>query len=200
MSDELITLDCYKDYKGINSSTKDGRFQNLILQVSALIESYCNRNFIYYSSNNKVEQFDAKTNKVFLNVFPVISVSSVTTSTDGGLTQTTLTENSPTKDGYYVDIENGTVMTQNDNLNFLTSYDTAYRSLEVTYNAGYTVETLPADLKLAVQDLVHYYDSNEKQPTQSLLGATVDNAAPYIANSFPPHIRRILDLYRYSPN
>jgi hypothetical protein len=74
-----------------------------------------------------------------------------------------------------------------------------YRSLEVTYTAGYTNDTFPEDLKLALMDLVTYYEETESKPTKSMLGGTLDNPLPYLANSFPPHIRRILDLYRYSP-
>ena len=48
-------------------------------------------------------------------------------------------------------------------------------------------------------DIVAYIEDNQEKPTQNLLGATIDNPLPYIANSFPPHIRRVLDLYRYSP-
>jgi hypothetical protein len=195
---DLIDLSCYKEYKGITSSTRDGKIQSQITRVSSLIEHYCNRNFTdYFTSPYKTEWHDAKTSVVTLDEFPVVSVIGVSTSIDGGMTQTALTENSASKDGYYVDLQNCMVLTQNG-LNFLSSYDVAYRSLEITYQAGWELGELPGDLELAVLDLVHYYESEEKDPTKSLLGATIDNPQPYTANSFPPHIRRILDLYRYS--
>jgi len=195
---DLISLDYYKSYKGITSTTRDGKLQSLIVQVSALIETYCNRKFVDYSSSPGItEWFDAKTSVVDLTHFPVIAVAGVMTSADGGITQVALTEDSTDYDGFYVDMQNCKIY-QQKGLNFLDSYDIPYRSLEVTYTAGYTEDTIPEDLKLAVQDLVHYYEENEKQPTQSLLGGTIDNPLPYAANSFPPHIRRILDLYRYS--
>ena len=128
--------------------------------------------------------------------FPVISVVSVSTSTDGGLNQTALTENDSTGAGYFVDLDEGAVLTQNQNYNFLDSYSVPYRSLEVTYYAGYT-ET-PEDLKLAVIDLIAYYLEDESQPTKSMLGATIDNPLPYVGVSLPANIRRVLDLYRYS--
>jgi hypothetical protein len=198
---DLLTLSEYKEYKGINSSTNDGKIQALITQVSSLVENYCNRKFIQYSTtqNARVEWFDGMTNKVWLTEFPVISVESVTTSTDGGMTQETLVEGSSSKDGYFVDLEEGTVFTQQTVNMFIDSYDIPYRSLEITYTAGYTEDTLPEDLKLAVLDLVHYYMSDESKPTKSLLGGTIDNPLPANASNFPPHIKRILDLYRYSP-
>jgi hypothetical protein len=199
---DLIDLDCYKEYKNIKSTDRDGKLQSLITQISALVENYCNRKFITYSNAQtaKVEWHDGKTNLVYLNEFPVISVTSVTTSDDGGVTTTTLTEGASDKTGYFVDLEEGTVFTQVSVNNFIDTYDVAYKSLEITYLAGYTVDTLPEDLKLAVQDLVHYYEENENVPSLGLGGATIDNAPPYTANSFPPQIRRVLDLYRYSPN
>ena len=196
---DLITLDCYKENKDINSTNRDGKLQSLITQVSVLIEHYCDRNFTAFSTTPKVEWHDAKNNEVFLKEFPVIDVSLVKTSVDGGVTQVTLVESATSKDGYFVDLEKGRVFTQLVKDKFLDIYDLSYRSLEVTYTAGYTEETLPGDLQLGVIDLVHYYENNENIPTKNLLGASLDNPQPYLANSFPPHIRRILDLYRYSP-
>lgn len=198
---DLIDVGCYKEYKNINSSERDGKIQSHITRVSALVEHYCNRKFIEHSVTQtaKVEWFDGQTNLVRLTEFPVLEVISVTTSPDGGVTQTVLTEGASDKSGYFADLEAGTVFTQQVLNNFIDYYDVSYRSLEITYRAGYTQETLPEDLKLAVLDLVHYYEAGENVPTKSLLGATIDNALPYTANSFPPAIRRILDLYRYSP-
>ena len=197
---DIIDLDCYKDYKDIKSTTRDGKIQALITRVSKLIEHYCNRSFTAYATTPKVEWHDAKTNVIELDEFPVISVSSVKTSVDGGVTQVALTEADSAKGGYFVDIDNGTIFTQVMGTKFLDAYDVPYRSLEVEYTAGFTEDDLPEDLKLAVLDTVHYYETNENVPAQSLMGGTIDNAAPYLANSFPPQIRRVLDLYRYSPS
>ena len=196
---DLIDLDCYKEAKTINSTQRDGKIQTLITQVSALIETYCNRLFTTYSETAKIEWHDGMTNKVYLKAFPIISVISVKTSSDGGVTQTTLTEADSAKTGYFVDLEEGSVFTQQVIDNFIDAYDVSYRSLEVEYTAGYTQDNLPLDLQLAVIDLVHYYEADENVPSKSLLSATIDNAQPYTANSFPPAIRRVLDLYRYSP-
>ena len=197
---DLIQLDEYKEYKQINSATRDGKIQTLITQVSSLIENYCARTFLdYAASPGFTEWFDSDCEIVTLRQFPLIGVNSVSTSIDGGITQTVLTENSTDYDGYYVDLENAQVRTQKTGNKFLSkgSYNTPYRSLEINYYAGYT--SLPQDLRLAVMDLVAYYEDQENKPTQTLLGATIENPLPYAANSFPPHIRRILDLYRYSP-
>lgn len=196
---DLISLDCYKENKIITSTKRDGKIQALITQVSALIENYCNRLFTTYSTTAKIEWHDGRTNKVWLDAFPIITVTSVKISSDGGVTQTTLVEGDSAKAGYFVDLEEGTVFTQNVIDNFINSYDVPYRSLEIEYTAGYTEDNLPEDLKLCTIDLVHYYESGENIPSKSMLGATIDNPLPYTANSFPPAIRRVLDLYRFSP-
>lgn len=193
----MITLNQFKEYRDIKSSEQDGAIQSLIDSVEELVENYCNRSFTKYVSTDKIEYFDAKTNLVELTEFPVISVTHVKTSKDGGLTQTTLTENDPGKGGYLVNLEDGIIHTQKQYVDFLPDYDTPYKSLEVAYRAGYT--TVPKDLQLCALDLVEYYRKGESTPTRNMLGATIDNPLPYIANSFPPHIRRILDLYRFSP-
>lgn len=197
---DLIELNEYKEYKKIASTTRDGKIQSLITQVSALIENYCARKFFDYASSPGItEWFDSNTEIVYLKQFPLIQVNSVYTSTDGGLTQTLLVENDVNGGGYFVDLENGTVRTQKTGTKFKSNsyYTTPYRSLEINYNAGYI--QLPADLKLAIFDTIAYYEDQENKPTQTLMGGTIENPLPYTANSFPPHIRRILDLYRYSP-
>jgi hypothetical protein len=196
---DLINLSCYKENKSIKSTDRDGKIQTLITQVSALVENYCNRLFTTYSDTAKIEWHDGQTNKVYLKEFPIISVTSVKTSVDGGVTQVTLTEADSAKGGYFVDLEEGTVISQQVINNFIDTYDVSYRSLEVEYLAGYTMDNLPADLQLCIIDLVHYYETDENILSKSLAGASIDNPAPYLANSFPPAIRRVLDLYRYSP-
>lgn len=204
----LVTLDDYKETRKINSTTRDARIESLIGSISSLVETYCNRKFgDYYGSGNEyTEWFDAKTNEIDLTGFPVRSVVSVKTSDDGGVTQTTLTEAAGDKDGYFVDLEKGRIYTQKQGRYFLTYYDTPYRSLEVAYTYGYDIaadptendEALPQDLKLVVLDLVEYYLDSEHVPSRTMGTATMENPIPS-TTSFPAHIRRILDLYRYSP-
>jgi hypothetical protein len=198
MATDLIDLDCYKEAKSIKSTDRDGKLQTLITQVSALIENYCNRLFTTYSTTPKVEWHDGKTNNVILKEFPIISVSSVTTSSDGGITTEAVVAADANNVGYFVDTQNCTLL-KSDGTNFIDSYNIPFKSLEVTYLAGYTQDELPLDLQLATIDLVHYYENEENVPSKSLMGGNVDNAQPYSANSFPPAIRRVLDLYRYSP-
>ena len=197
---DLVTLEEYKEFKGVKNTDKDGRRALLISLVSQLITTYCGREFTAYVNADKVEYFDARSTSVYLTEFPVISITHVKTSEDGGLTQTDLTVDSADADGYFVDLENGRIFTQVEGTNFLDYVDHPFRSLEVAYRAGY-VDTfgdpgIPADLKLAVMDTVTYYEDNEKSLNKTLASATLENPEPTLSSDFPPHIKRILDLYR----
>lgn len=192
---ELVTLEEYKQYKDIRNPEHEGRLQVLVVQVSALIENYCNRKFLeYYNSPYRTEWFNGNTNSVTLTEFPVREVFSVMTSSDGGVTQIALVENTD----YFVDLEHDKVITSKSSDKFISDYNTPFRSLEINYQAGYSTTNLPKDLKLAVFDLIEYYNDEQKHPSKSLLGATIDNPLPTISSQFPPHIKRILDLYRLS--
>jgi hypothetical protein len=70
-------------------------------------------------------------------------------------------------------------------------------AVEVVYTAGYT--TCPADLQLAVVDLITYYHKDEHKARQTMQGASIqNNTSSSQANnvSFPDHIKRVLDLYK----
>jgi hypothetical protein len=197
---DLVSLQEYKAYKGITSDTEDDATVLIIEGVSELVRTYCDRSFTGYVTTDKVEHFDARVSEVLLSEVPLLSVTSVTTSIDGGINQVTLTEASANADGYFVYTEQGKIITQVEDQNFLTTVGTPFRSLEVTYKAGFTdgggSARIPEDLKLAVLDMVAYYINGEKTPSRSLSGANVDNVAPLIHNGFPPHIVRVLQLYR----
>ena len=70
-------------------------------------------------------------------------------------------------------------------------------AVEVVYTAGYSA--VPADLKLAVLDLVTYYLKDEHKQRQSIAGASIQNASSSSQRdnvAFPDHIKRVLDLYK----
>ena len=70
------------------------------------------------------------------------------------------------------------------------------RAVKLVYKGGYA--STPADLKLAIFDLITYYLKKEATPKKQIPGmASQDNAsASKLPADFPPHIKRILDLYR----
>lgn len=182
----LITAAEYKAYKGITSTTEDAALANVIPKVSELVKAFCRRTFLDYVDENKVEVFKGGEENFNLKETPLLAVKSVEFSEDYGATYLPLTEFTE----YVVD-------TETDQVNIIPlQYQTYKRvnAFRVTYNAGY--EILPADLKLAVMDLVNYYIRHESAlHTNKNVGAN-SVQIEYVTNTaLPAHIRRILDLY-----
>ena len=70
-------------------------------------------------------------------------------------------------------------------------------AVKVVYKGGYA--TVPADLKLAVIDLVTYYHKDEHKSRQTIAGASIQNQGSTSQRNnvaFPDHIKRVLDLYK----
>lgn len=184
----LITLEEYKEAQGITSPKEDLRTETLIASVSQLVKTYCANSFVDYFSNDKVETFSPRwgTSILQLSECPVISIVSVQE------------RDNPTSDyvvvptsGYYLD-------TQLDNIHRIDGAEINWQqgpgSVIVTYRAGYA--DTPADLKLAVIDLVTYYLKDEYKVRQSIGTANIDNAPSGSGRGFPDHIKRVLDLYK----
>jgi len=69
------------------------------------------------------------------------------------------------------------------------------QSVRVNYRAGYESGEIPFDLKLATLDYVKILHKEEQDRAGfSLAGESVTK--PALAANFPPHIKRVLDLYR----
>jgi hypothetical protein len=70
-------------------------------------------------------------------------------------------------------------------------------AVKITYKAGYA--DCPADLQLAVIDLITYYMKDEHKARQTIAGASIQNSASSSQRNnvaFPDHIKRVLDLYK----
>ncbi len=68
-------------------------------------------------------------------------------------------------------------------------------AVEVTYRAGYEAANVPLDLQVATLDYIKLlYKQDQEKKGFSFEGERGDSFP--LAGNFPPHIRRILDLYR----
>lgn len=186
---DLVTDDDYKQYKGITSSADDGKLDLIIPAVSALVKTYCGRSFLDFYSTDKTEYFSFPTRQgvVFLSEIPIVSITSVKElEEDEGTTYDTLTTSEYKVDTYLDAIyrieEGGSRI----------DFPVGINAVEVKYKAGYAAT--PADLKVAVLDLVEYYLKQEWKPEQNMGQFTIRN--PNAEPTFPEHIRRVLDLYR----
>ena len=189
----LIDIDTYKISEAIVSTKDDSRINTLIASVSQLVKTYCGNSIVDHYSSNKVETFSINwaTNLVQLTETPLVSIVSVEERDDYSSSYTTV----PATE-YFAD----------------TTLDVVYRvstqggkknwpggpaAVKITYKAGYA--DCPADLQLAVIDLVTYYLKNEHKARQTMQGASIQNNTSSSQRdnvAFPDHIKRVLDLYK----
>lgn len=197
---DLITLEEYKLFEGVNSTQYDEKFESLITSVSKLVRTYCGTEFdLYAGSPGITDTFDIQwnTHVVQLRESPIINILSVEERASQSSDYVTLYANGENDQyNWYFDEVSDSILR--------TSYTGAYTdwpkgvgAVRVTYTAGYA--TIPEDLKLGVCDLITYYHKDEWKERQTLGSATREGAGTSgIRNDpgFPDHIRRVLDLYK----
>lgn len=194
MALNLITISEYKTYAGIKSSNYDKEIVGLIPRVSEFVKNYCGRTFVDHVDVDKVEYFNGGTNKLILDETPVISVSSVGYSIDFGQTYTNLVQ--------YKDwiLDDGAIRSLNTNavtslITVNRGFPEVIRGYRVTYRAGY--DDVPADVALAIMDLVTYYRKNDMSIHSTKAPGSNNVQIEYISTtSLPAHIKRVLDMYR----
>ena len=198
---DLVTLQQYKDFAGLQGVQNDARINVLIDNVSQLIKSYCGSTIIDYASSAKTEYFNIKdsiVDTIILEESPVITVTSVAERDSQADAYVTLIKENSDSSGKYEYVVND----DSDSITRTSSTSTKYwpkgqKSVKVVYTAGYT--SCPEDLKLAVFDLIKYYLKDERKDRMTIAGATVENAvSSSLAGNigFPDHIKRILDMYK----
>lgn len=184
---DLITLSQYKTLVGKSSTNDDTRLTEIIGSVTDIVRSYCGRNFTDFASSDKTEYLSlAEPEKIiYLDEYPILSITSIAYSTDMGQSYTTY---STSEDGgkYFID-----QATDNTVVKYSGTFQDGVMGLKVIYKGGYT--SLPEDLILACVDLVTYYFKKESTPSKSLRGESISNK---VSSRYPAHITRILDSYR----
>tara|TARA_Y100000361_G_scaffold152759_1_gene172969 strand:+ start:393 stop:1004 length:612 start_codon:yes stop_codon:yes gene_type:complete len=197
----LVTLQQYKDFAGLQGVKTDARINTIIPQVTKVVKNYCGSSIIDYYSSDKTEYFDIlddRTSRIMLDESPLVSVSQVQERDDQASSYVTLiTENSDSSGKYEYIVDTNT-----DSIIRTTSTGTKYfskghKAVKVVYRAGYSAT--PEDLKLAVFDLIKYYLKDERKARMQIAGAMVENqvSSSITRNiGFPDHIKRILDFYK----
>ena len=198
---DLITLQKYKDFAGLQGVQTDARINVIIDSISQLIKNYCGTSFIDFYSSDKTEFFDIldnHTTRIMLGESPLVSVSQVQEREDQSSSYVTLiTENSDSSDKYEYMIDTVTDSIVRTNSTTDIPFPRGRKAVKVVYRAGYS--STPEDLKLACFDLVKYYLKDERKDRMTIAGATVENAvSTSIRNNagFPDHIKRVLDMYK----
>jgi hypothetical protein len=184
----LVTKAEYKAYAGITSTTQDTAIDSIIPKVSELVKTICNRTFIDYINDPKVEYYDGGTNSHLVTEYPLIAISTIEYSNDYGNTFSELVEFVD----YVISKRDDTIKSINGN-----SFPYKINSYRITYTGGY--EVVPADLKLAVLDLVTYYIRNDMAVhSNKAPGGNTVQIEYVVTTNLPAHIKRVLDLYTSS--
>jgi len=197
----LVTLQQYKDFAGLQGVQNDARINVIITSISQLVKSYCGTSIVDYYSSAKTEYFDildSYTDRVMLDESPLVAVTSVQERDDQASPYVTLiTENSDSSGKYeYIPdmVTDSIIRTQSTGTKY---FPQGRKAVKVVYTAGYSAT--PADLRLALFDLIKYYLKDERKERMTIAGATVENqVSSSIAGNagFPDHIKRILDMYK----
>ena len=192
---DLVTLEEYKDAENINTTKDDTRLSALIVSVSQLVKTYCANSIIDFYSTNKTETFNIDWNShiVQLTESPIVEVSLVQERDSYQESYTTLTT---TAHEYFLDEKTDSVI-RTDSGNNYRNWPRGPGAVRVVYKAGYA--STPADLKLAIFDLVTYYHKDEHKQRQTIAGASIQNQTSTSQRNnvaFPDHIKRVLDLYK----
>ena len=192
---DLVTISDYKDAEGITGPKEELRISRIIPSVSELVKTYCGNSFVDFYSSDKTEDFDIywDTYAVQLTESPVVSITSVGERSGYDQSYTTLTTGAYE---YYLDTRTDSLVRTNESGTRL-NWKQGVGAVRVAYRAGYN-ET-PADLKLAIFDLVTYYLKDEHKERRTLGGASIQNQSSTTQRdnvAFPDHIKRVLDLYK----
>lgn len=190
----LITLDEYKDSQGLSDLKNDNRYNSLITSVSQLVKTYCGTTFVDYYATELTQYFNItfETDVIQLRESPVVAITSVEERTSYASDYTILTEAAYE---YYLD-PNTDCLYRTYNSGY-SDWAQGPGAVRVVYTGGYAA--IPADLKLAVIDLVRYYFKEEYKERRTLGSASVANqttSTQWRNVGFPDHIKRVLDLYK----
>lgn len=201
----LVSIEETKNFLDITSTKYDGRLSNIIVYATGLVESYCGRKF---NLDDYTEYHDGGLPFVFVNNPPINNAYSVAEYdstqyvplTGGGLPTEglpNLVSNANTAVGYTVDYSTGKIwkgldVTISSAITNTQGFAPYAKGIKIYYSGGYT--SIPSDLKLCtlsiVKDIYKGLDDKVIEFNQERL-----EKMPY-SSGFPPHIRRVLDLYR----
>ena len=188
MGANLITKAEYKAYVGITSTNEDGIIDSLIPKVSEFVKSYCRSTFVDNIDEPLTRIFDGD-GDAYLRIkeSPLINVSLVEYSSNYGVTWTPFTEYTD----YVVDYQNGRVRSL-----ATTGFTTLINGYRVTFTYGWA-EGIPADLKLAICDLITYHRKNSMAVHNSRNPGSSSAIIEYVTEiKLPSVIARTLDYYK----
>lgn len=154
----IVGLDEYKGYAGVTVTTYDDRILGLLDAVSAQIETFTRRT--WGEINTYTQYFDIDdeyVQRVMVNHYPIVSVSSVVDDYDDNDESGTTID----RDDYNVNYDSGVIMLDEDEY-----FTMGPKRVKVVYTGG--AVAIPEDVKLACKMQVKYlFDNRDAQGVQS---------------------------------
>jgi hypothetical protein len=141
-------------------------------------------------NDSKVEVKSGGT-KLYLEEYPLLSVSNVEYSADFGASFISLVEFTD----FVVDLEDSSISrTVWERVGKVAEWPKAINGYKITYTAGF--EAIPEDLKVACLDLISYYmKSDSAIHSNKAVGSNTLQIEYVTKATLPAHIARILNLY-----
>lgn len=176
----IITLDGFKDYQGIKSSTQDDQLQVIVEYATSLVEGYCNTSFSPVAVSDKRVTVLPSDYEVIIPNVPIISLDEVKTFADGAVVDTIDLAQC------YLDPELGILTLPHE-----VSLPNRRNNLVLSYTYGYS--TPPPAVVLACYELVTHIHKREFLKSKAVDGQNANFQDPKV---LPTHIRTALDLFK----
>lgn len=194
---DLVTLQEYKDYNALSANpSEDLKMSLLISSVSALIQTYLGMDFEGGKNVTEVITLDYDTNVIYLENYPVTSITALTES-DRYTYDSTVHVPLVYASDYILNSEEGTLIRQYKVGGF-ANWPISPGVITVSYTTGSRGgfnNDVPAELKLATILLVNYYRLDEFRQSKAIQGSSLVNTLAQ-GEDFPKHIQVILDRYK----
>lgn len=176
----ILTLNDYKSFLGINSTTQDSQYEAYIDAINIYISDFCNRAF-YTNTTDTTLNFSVKPGDelqpIFLPEFNLLD-GFVLTNNVSLLPLVEYTD-------FYFDEKANTLVP-------ITGFPVGKNSLTLVGKLGFA--TIPLDLKLAATELVNNYFKREGSKRSQNATAPMTFEA-IEGGQLPQHIKRILLQY-----
>lgn len=186
---DLITKETYKQAKALTGVKDDERLDLIASSVSQLVKTYCNNSLVDYAvtpyTEFKTVEFSG--NILQLTESPVLIISEVWERASSTEDYIQLADDGS---DYSLDRRADTIYRVGSN------WPLGVEAVKVVYTAGYS--STPADLTLALIDLMSYFFKEEHKVQRQLGSGSMTNPKGSLDGNvgFPDHIKRVLDLYR----
>lgn len=177
----LTTISGVKAFIGLTTTSDDSLLEDLVDSVSALFETYCDRNFLsreyteYYDGNNITE--------LFTNQYSITTISGIWDNSDWDWSDSDLIDS----DSYRISSDSKYIVFRDT---YLLDYQ---QNVKVIYTAGYN--STPYDLEQAcIEEVARLYKNKNQIDISSK--SLPDGSVSYVVTDFLPKTLTILNKYR----